>query len=306
MPSTKLTLVSPEEEPQRPDNSHARRPARALTGWMQPEAAHAILQADSTDPNTAAAAIATAERARRVVAARPAGVDQDGLVMPAPAGLDRHIRELRASPAAAPYFSEGWRVALVDLSRVVACQPHVLTDQVTDRVAAIDPDDPASVAALTLPTGQGEPVPVQYDPQRMVLTVVSSSHNLRIVAPFAPIQQLPGEASSPAPLGFVVVDAPSFMQIACVGGRHYMRDGHHRALALLARGITTVPAFVREPTAFEEIFDPRAQLLPRDAYIGSRPPIMQDLLDDSVSTPVQVPDIKKVIAISFVEFPLAS
>src|SRR5258708_18340800 len=156
MANANLTVVSAEEPPERPSITQVRRLARALIGWMRPEVAQATLLAGSTEPD--AAASVTAERARRAVAARPEGIDQDGLVRPAPPELAEHIRELQASQAAQPYHAEGWRVALVDLTRVVACQPFAVSDQATNRVAAIDPEDLASVAALTLPTSQGEPV----------------------------------------------------------------------------------------------------------------------------------------------------
>jgi hypothetical protein len=306
MANANLTVVSTEEPPERPSITQVRRPARALVGWMRPEAAQAVLLAGSTEP-AAEAAAATAERARRAVAARPEGIDQDGLVRPAPE-LAGHIRELQASQAAQPYHAEGWRVALVDLARVVACQPFAVSDQATNRVNAIDPEDPASVAALTLPTTQGEPVTARFDPLQRAWIVVSANGNLRIVGPAGPPLHPGGETQVPPAgtlLGFGVLSGVSFMQVACLRGRHFLRDGYHRALGLLDRGITIVPAFVRDITAFEEMFpDPRT-LLPQDAYLGSRPPVLPDMLDDTVSASVQVPAVQTMIVISGMQFPLA-
>ncbi len=310
MANTNLTVVSAEEPPERPSSTQVRRPARALIGWMRPEAAQATLLAGGTETDAVAsrAALAAAARARRAVAARPEGIDQDGLVRPAPPELAGHIRELQASQAAQPYFAEGWRVALVDLTRVVACQPATVSDQATNRVAAIDPGDLAAVAALTLPTTQGEPVTARFDPLQRAWTVVSANGNLRIVAPAGPQLQPSGEAQVPpagAVLGFGILNGVSFMQVACLRGRHFLRDGHHRALGLLGRNITVVPAFVRDITAFEEMFpDPRT-LLPQDAYLGSRPPVLPDMLDDTVSASVQVPAVQTMIVISGMQFPLA-
>jgi hypothetical protein len=306
MANANLTVVSAEEPPERPNTRQVRRPARALIGWMRPEVAHAFLLAGSAERN--AAAIAAAEQARRAVAARSAGIDQDGLITPAPPGLAKHIRDLQGSPAAQPYHAEGWRVALVDLTRVVACQPFAVSDQATDRVAAIDPDDMAAVAALTLPTTPGEPVTARFDPLQQAWIVVSANGNLRITGPAGPPLQTTGEAQVPpsgAVIGFGVVSALSFMQVACLRGRHFLRDGYHRALGLLDRNITIVPAFVRDITAFEEMFpDPRT-LLPQDAYLGSRPPLLPDMLDNTVSASVQVPAVQKMIVISGMQFPLA-
>jgi len=46
-------------------------------------------------------------------------------------------------------------------------------------------------------------------------------------------------------------------------------------------------------------------LLPQDAYLGSRPPLLPDMLDGTVSAPVQVPAVQKMIIISGMQFPLA-
>jgi len=306
MANANLTVVSAEEPPERPGVTQVRRPARALIGWMRSEVAQATLLAGSTEPD--AAASVTAERARRAVAARPEGIDQDGLVRPAPPELAGHICELQASQAAQPYHAEGWRVALVDLTRVVACQPFVVSDQATNRVAAIDPDDLAAVAALTLPTTQGEPVTARFDPLQRAWTVVSANGNLRIVGAAGPPPQPSGEAQVPsagAVLGFGILNGVSFMQVACLRDRHFLRDGYHRALGLLDKGITIVPAFVRDITAFEEMFPDPRMLLPQDAYLGSRPPVLPDMLDDTVSASVQVPAVQTVIVISGMQFPLA-
>jgi len=50
--------------------------------------------------------------------------------------------------------------------------------------------------------------------------------------------------------------------------------------------------------------DPRT-LLPQDAYLGSRPPLLPDMLDDTVSASVQVPAVQKMIVINGMQFPLA-
>jgi len=138
--------------------------------------------------------------------------------------------------------------------------------------------------------------------------VVSANGNLRIVGPAGPQLQPSGDAQVPptgAVLGFGILNGVSFMQVACLRGRHFLRDGHHRALGLLGRNITIVPAFVRDITAFEEMFpDPRT-LLPQEAYFGSRPPVLPDMLDDTVSASVQVPAVQTMIVISGMQFPLA-
>lgn len=307
--NSNLALVSPEP-PEAPRVTHVRRPGRAYIGWMAPQHARSVLQSGATESLSAASAMAVVERARRAVSGRPSGVSQDGLIIPAPDELASHVRALEASPAALPYHREGWKVALVDLTRVCGCQPVVISDQALARVASIDSADVKSVAAVTLPLTQGEAVPVRFDPLQRAWTVVSGNHNLRITGHAGPQPISPsGELLMPPEgtlLGFGVVSPPSFMQVGRFHGRYFLRDGYHRAIGLLSRGITVAPAFVRDITAFEELFPDPRRLLPQESYLGDRPPVLPDLLDDVVSAAVQVPAAQKMIVISGMEFLMAS
>ena len=165
------------------------------------------------------------------------------------------------------------------------------------RVQAVAKDDLASIAALTLPLTQGDEVPVQYDPIHQAWTVSSANPNLRIAANVGPLPVSPCGLA----LGFAVVAGPSFMQVGRYNGRHFLRDGYHRAFGLLSKGITTVPAFVRDVSRFEELVaDPRT-MLPQDSYQGQRPPVLTDYLDDAVSAAVQLPAAHKMIIIQGLE-----
>jgi hypothetical protein len=237
------------------------------------------------------------QRAHRAVAAKPAGVEQDALITSVPAELAGHVQALEASPAAKPMHDEGWKVALVDLTRVCAFQPAIVSDQALARVQAAEKEDLASIAAITLPLTLGDQLPVQYDTIRQAWTVTSANPNLRIAANVGPLLVSPAGTA----LGFAVVAGPSFVQVGRYNGRHFLRDGYHRAFGLLSRGITIVPAFVRDINRFEELVpDPRT-MLPQDSYQGQRPPVLNDYLDDTVSAAVQLPAIHKMIIIQALE-----
>ena len=199
-----------------------------------------------------------------------------------------------------PMFAEGWTVALVDLVRVCAFQPTVLTDQALARVQAADKDDLVSLAALTLPLTHGEQAQVQYDGIHKAWTVSSANPNLRVASQVGPLPVSPVGSA----LGFAITVGPSFMQVGRYNGRHFLRDGYHRAFGLLNRGITIVPAFVRDITRFEELLpDPRL-MLPQDSYQGMRPPVLPDYLDDTVSVSVQLPVPRPLIVIQALELRL--
>ena len=288
-----VAVVPPQAPlPQEPPAAFASSPGRALTGWMRPDQTGRFVQTTTSPLPTAA----DLDRAHQAVAARPAAPDRDDVVTDVPDELAEHVRALQASPAAKPMHDEGWKVALVDLTRVCAFQPAVVSDRAIARVQAADKNDLASLAAITLPLTQGEQVPPQYDPIHQIWSLSSANHNLRIVTAVS----LPASPIGAA-FGFIVVAGPSFMQVGCYHGRHFLRDGYHRAFGLLSRGITAVPAFVREISVFEELVpDPRT-MLPQDTYQGPRPPFLTDYLDDTVSAAVQVPDMQKTIIVQGLE-----
>jgi hypothetical protein len=300
--SDSVLSVAPVPEP--PDGPPASglvlRPARAAIGWMRPDEAHRALQMGMAGP-APERIVETARLARDAVASRPAGVSQDDLVSPMPGELAGHVRALQASPAAGPMFTEGWQVQLVDLTGVCAFQPLLYSDRSFESTQLLDANDLTAIAAITLPLTQGDLLPVQYDPIRQAWIVTSVNMNLRIVGNVGPLPMPPGGSI----LGFGVFAGPSFMQVARRNGRYFLRDGNHRALWLLRRGISVVPAFVRDFTAFEELMpDPRA-LLPQDSYCGLRPPVLPDYLDDTFSAAVQAPDPRKIIIIQALELAAA-
>jgi hypothetical protein len=92
---------------------------------------------------------------------------------------------------------------------------------------------------------------------------------------------------------------PSFIEVARFQGCYLLRDGHHRAFGLLSRGITRVPAYVRDVATAEDLAP--AGMLPRSAWLGDRPPLLRDYHDDLVAEPVLLPVPSRTIVIQAVE-----
>lgn len=273
------------------------RSARALVGWMPQEQGEMVLQGNTIGNEVTAEQREVAQQARESVAARPAGLDQDDLMSEPPSQLDEHIARLRQSPSAADMFREGFRVEIADLARVCAFQPHVFTDRATERVEDIKADDIEAIAAITLPPEVPEPPRVQFDSARQAYMVLSPDQNLRIVGQFGTaVPNVPGATG----LGFIVRVMPSFMQVIRFRDRYLLRDGYTRAFGLLGRGITHVPVFTRTMQTIEELNLPPG-MLPQDAYLGVRPPLLRDYRDDSVAHDVCLPAPQRMIVIQGIE-----
>lgn len=273
----------------------SQRAARALIGWMSPEAAALTMVGRQVNVAPMPEQVERARRARESVATRPVGVQQTGIIKPFPVQLSNHEAKLRGHSAAGPYFAEGWQVGVVDLRCVCSFQPLVFTDNADRRTEDVDPTDLRSVAQVSLPLPEATPLPVQFDPLRNVYMFSSTNPNLRIIGNFN-AEVAPGVNG----FGFVVGVSPSFMQVAHFHGRYFLRDGYHRAYSLLRRGIHIVPILVREFGPTEEIGVPGG-MLTQGAYLGDRPPTLGDFLDEEVSANVTAPAAHKLVVIQGIE-----
>lgn len=270
-----------------------QRPARALIGWMIPEEAAQWLAGPGQ--SVADEHREAVRRARATVASRPGGLDQADAISAMPAGLAEHREALRKNPASAPYFAEGWDVAIADLSRICAIQRHVLTDDATARVNDVDPGDVLSVASVALPIADKRTLAAAFDEHKQAWVFSSANPNLRI-AGHVHAEVQPGSHA----FGFIVSVSTSFLQVARYRNRYLMRDGYHRAYGFLARGITHVPVFTREYGTFTDMRLP-AGLSPQDTYLSDQPPFLSDYLDNAVSASIVMPVTQKVVIIQGVE-----
>jgi hypothetical protein len=280
-------------EPTGPGQLH--RKARALIGWMTAAEAKLLLAGRRTDRVDQPEFDSTFQRTVQAVQTRPPGIDQTDLITDLPSNLSDHVEQLRKSPPSAAFFEEGWQVKIVDLTRVCALQPCVFTEDADARVSNVDSTDLTAIAAMTLPMPAATPLAAQFDQTKNAWMFSSPNPNLRLIGN-ARLEMQPGVTV----FGFAVGVSPSFLQVAYHKGRHILRDGYHRAYGLLKRGVNPVPAFVREFATFEELRLPPG-MLPQDAYLGDRPPLLLDYLDDEVSVDVVAPATQKMIIVQGLE-----
>jgi len=233
--------------------------------------------------------------ARAAVAARGKGCDQDGAVIDLGPELDDHLGQLRVSQSAHSYFAEGWTVKVVDLAKVCALQPVVFSDHAEERAAVADRANIASLASITLPLPSSTGLPAQYDAGQNTWMIASRNPNLRLVGNFSGELQ-PGAIG----FGFIVSMLASYVQVARFRGRYVLRDGYHRSLGLLMRGIREVPVFVRDYSQFEDLGLAQG-MLSQAAYLGEQPPMLMDYLNDDVSAAVTLPASQKMIVIHGME-----
>lgn len=280
------------------DHQTLRRAARALLGWLPDEQGLRLLNGSRGDVAPTEGQRQLVAAAHAAVASRPAGEGQGDVIRAVNAGeFDAHIESLRAAPGAAVHWAEGHNVAWVNLRNVYGFQPTVFLDSARERLDGIDLTNRRSLAEVTLPLGAPTSLPIQADEAHHVFTTISRNPNLRVTGQFiAQVGDGPG-------LGFSVSISPSYLVVASYQGRHYLRDGYHRALGLLLAGVSEVPAFVRSYDSIQSLVPPG--MLPHEAFLGERPPRLTDYLDDSVSVDVELPATQKMIVVQALELATA-
>jgi hypothetical protein len=290
MHSSNPTQMSAAEPPDQQISAFLR-PARALLGWLAPDQAHQLLTAASPG-DTVSAEDALRARSTREFASCRTAVKQQNVVKAPPTGIGDYLAAFRQK--AQNFFDDGFKVCMVDLSQLYALQPTTFTDYWTHEVEALDRAETRSIAEITLPTELQAQVSFAGNPQQKIFTLSSPNLNLQVVA--AEIEQ------NPIGLGLKLQTAcpNSVLQVAHYNDRYFCRDGHTRALQLLKRGITVVPAVIKEFSSYQEVA-PGPNLLPEAITLGSNPPTLADFLDERVSAEVRLPVTRKLIVVSVAE-----
>lgn len=281
----------------------ALQPARALTAWLpDDEALTALFGRAPLASDDLSAPGSRIAQARAALAARPPFEPESPLVTPAERA-DLDALAARADIAAS-FGALDWRPEIVDLSRVQAVQKVIGIAGLDERVALVAGGG-CSLSEFCLPAQVPEPpVGALTDAGQRGFAVSSLNPNLRIVGTDMSSAEL---VSPTGPLkvqviSFFVNFGNSYLNLASCDGRYFLRDGYHRAAALLRAGIKQVPCVVVGMDGGFEHMMPSSQTFPRSICFGPRPPLLSDFFDAAVSDEVTRPSTRKVVRVRGEEF----
>ncbi len=192
---------------------------------------------------------------------------------------------------------EGWELAIVDLTQIRAFQPIVALDD--PRCDEFDSSaGPHELAVLCVPSVPLEGPRTAFDERTGSWVLRGPTSNLRITGRFAgPVD---GAEVGSNGFGFIVSAQPSRMEVVVVSGIPILRDGYHRAVGLLARGISKVPALV---STSDHMLD-EVDGLPLSTVAAPAGPRLMDFLDENVSRPVAVVRTERVLLIQSLDVEL--
>lgn len=142
------------------------------------------------------------------------------------------------------------------------------------------------------------PAPTPRPVEGRAVTISSLSPNLRIQGTQVNFSPIAGSVT------FVVGSGSPYLTVVELGDRLFLRDGHHRGVALLAAGIKAVPAIMVTGRSYADAATVPGLFGP-EVTLGDRPPLVTDFLDDRVCAAAIRRPLRKVARISASEFPIA-
>jgi hypothetical protein len=180
-----------------------------------------------------------------------------------------------------------WSLAVVDLRELIAFQRRLAFPPAIPQPKVPPADDWQALFVFCFPA----PKPVEYTltqtPHTLVLESANPDLHLRVN----------GDPASP----LSVHAGGPFFEVACFRDRWFLRDGYHRAYALLAAGVFKVPAVVVHAATLAELGADRPHFFPQEILFSQSPPRVADFLNPALVFEYERPPFRKTIRIAMEE-----
>ena len=181
-----------------------------------------------------------------------------------------------------------WSLAVVDLRKLLAFQRRLSFSSATTQPPVVANDWPSLIdLAFALPQ------PVLYESIHDAATNTLQLHSTD------PNLHLRTTANLTTPLA--VHTGGAFLEVALYNGRWFLRDGYHRAYALLKAGIERVPSVIVYARSLSELGADRPWFFPESIFFSSRPPRVTDFLNPDFTVEYDRPRTRKTIRITIEE-----
>jgi hypothetical protein len=226
--------------------------------------------------------------------------------------LDPELQPLADEVAADPRFRRAFdvlptRFATVELAKLVLSQSHVDLGYAERLEARLGQSPtPEALFRFCLPLDRSEaPVKMrQAGARRFLFWSPSSDFRFHEAAQLAPAQIEGYDAFGAVAsiLGLVVGYGSNFLSVIQSDDRLLLHNGHHRAYALLALGMTHAPCIVQTVTRRDEldlVASSRVRQDPAFYFRAKRPPLLKDFLDPGIRKVVPVHPAVRMVELSF-------
>ena len=260
--------------------NHHRVSIRELAGWGFDDYEYRPKVSGSEAPSKAAAVIA-----------RRSSLSQSNTVLAAETEVLRHGFETYAKREDLLSEMSGltWSLGVVDLRALIAFQRRLSFDPRSAQPSVPTAGDWPALLKLSF----GSPKPVEcemfHDRSAKTVTLRSSNPNLHLRVAMDPTHPL------------IVHGGGPFFEVALFRDRWFLRDGYHRAYALLQAQVFAVPAVIVEAKTIEELGADQPWFFPDEVLFSTTPPRVVDFLNEDLVLQYDRPALIKTIRIEMEE-----
>ena len=182
-----------------------------------------------------------------------------------------------------------WFLSVVDLRALIAFQRRLFFDPTLPPTPLPAPHDWQALIAFTFPPATPPQCTTIHDPTTNTLILQSTNPNVHVRTSTDPSSPLRIHAGGP------------FFEVASFRDRWFLRDGYHRAYALLRAGIYEVPAVIVHARTLQELGPVQPWFFSEDILFSTNPPLVSDFIDDAMVLTYQRPALIKTIRITIKE-----
>jgi hypothetical protein len=209
--------------------------------------------------------------------------------------LDENLKPLADEVIADQRFARAfdelpWRIAMVELDKLIIGHPYLNETHKERQMAQIGPKpSPEKLFRFCQPLDREEaPVKIRKAGSRhYFFSSPSSDFRFQETAVLTAGQLNGYETFGPigACFGVMVGFGSNFLSLIQSDNRLLIHNGHHRAYALLAHGITFAPCVIQTVTRLDELKIVAGRTVNEDPgfyFAAKRPPLLKDFLDPRI------------------------
>ncbi|QCB47736.1 hypothetical protein [Hydrogenophaga sp. PAMC20947] len=234
------------------------------------------------------------------------GIADRPAVKPLPKAMDKHIAALVEREGVSRTFDTvPVAFGLVPLDALIVSQ-YSMTRAVVDHIAAGHPApiSPRRLAELCLPLKAPAASFRLAGRSEREFTFVSDAHDMRfldaqVIEPLS-VQQAPVMGHPQAVVALTVGFSANLLNAVRFNGRIALNNGHHRALALRALGLTHAPCLIQPCASMEDVQQAASSeiLHNADLYFNApRPPLLRDFDNPLLAHSFAAPRMRRVLTL---------
>jgi hypothetical protein len=226
-------------------------------------------------------------RARALVAQRPA-FEQVCPLLTAESYTLKDLFDLHAQRADLVEEMSGlsWSLGLVDLRSLIAFQRRLFFPYGFFLPPVPSANDWPALMAHSFATAKPPEFERTHDQSSQTLIFRSENPNMHF--------RVTNDTTFP----ITVHTGSPFFEIASFRGRWFLRDGYHRAFALLRAGVQHVPAVIAHATTIDQLGAAQSWFFPETILFSERPPLVTDFLEDNLVVEYDRPRLIKSLRLT--------